>query len=313
MKALDLFCGGGGSSLGLKNAGIEISGAVDMWDFAIETYRHNFPDTKVYSNKLENLSPNRLKNEIGNVDIIVSSPECTNHTCAKGNKPRCESSRETAFEVIRYAKVFKPRWLVLENVVHMRPWARYEEFLSNLRLLGYKLKEQILDASDFGVPQSRRRLFITAELEHEPNDIINPKRKKRTVNDILDKDGTWKTSPLYSEARAKDTIKRAERAFAELGKNSQFLIVYYGSDAAGGWQSLDRPLRTITTLDRFGLVQRNGKDHTLRMLQVPELKKAMGFNKYFEMPFGTRRNKIKLLGNAVCPPVMESILKAITV
>jgi DNA (cytosine-5)-methyltransferase 1 len=307
MKALDLFSGGGGSSYGLWNAGFEIAGAVDMWETATANYKYNFPGTKVFTNKLENLSPTLLKRKIGNVDLIVSSPECTNHSCAKGSKPRCEDSKATALQLVRYAKAFQPRWLVLENVIHMRPWSRYDELLSELQKLGYHLREQILDSSDFGVPQSRRRLFITADLETEPNKVKIPRRKIRTVEDILDPDGKWNTTPLYKEGRAKDTLKRAERAFEQLGKKQPFLIVYYGSDSSGGWQTLDRPLRTITTVDRFGLVQPNGKDHTLRMLQVPELKKAMGFGSDYEMPFGTRRENIKLLGNAVCPPVMESI------
>jgi len=312
MKALDLFCGGGGSSYGLWNAGVEIAGAVDMWETATATYKHNFPDTKVFTDRLENISPAALRRKIGHVDLIISSPECTNHTCAKGSKPRCETSKATALQLVRYAKAFEPRWLVLENVVHMRPWSRYGELLTELENLGYHLREQVLDASEFGVPQSRRRLFITADLEGEPNEIIKPRRKKRTVDDILDPDGKWNTTPLNKEGRAADTIKRAERAFKQLGKKEPFLVVYYGSDAAGGWQTLDRPLRTITTVDRFGLVQPNGKGHTLRMLQVPELKRAMGFGNDYEMPFGTRRDNVKLLGNAVCPPVMTEIIKSIS-
>lgn len=312
MKALDLFSGGGGSSYGLRKAGVEIAGAVDMWDTATATYKHNFPDTKVFTSKLEDIDPRTLKRKVGKVDIIISSPECTNHTCAKGNKPRCEDSKATALQLVRYAKAFEPRFLVLENVVHMRPWSRYGELLTELQNLGYNLREQVLDSSHFGVPQSRRRLFITADLHHEPNEIKIPRRKIKTVEDILEPDGKWKTTPLYKEGRAKNTLERAERAFNQLGKKQPFLLVYYGSDAAGGWQTLDRPLRTITTVDRFGLVQPNGKGHTMRMLQVPELKKAMGFGKDYEMPFGTRRDNVKLLGNGVCPPVMTDIVKSIT-
>lgn len=91
-----------------------------------------------------------------------------------------------------------------------------------------------------------------------------------------------------------------------------FLIVYYGSDGAGGWQALDRPLRTLTTLDRFGLVEWEGSEPTLRMLQVPELTKAMGFGSSYKLLHGARRDRIKILGNGVCPPVMQSIVTAFT-
>jgi len=312
MKALDLFCGGGGSSYGLWSAGVEIVGAVDMWELATATYKYNFPDTKVFTDALENLSPSSLKQKVGAVDLIISSPECTNHTCAKGSKPRCEDSRATALQLVRYAKVFEPRWLILENVVHMRPWSRYGELLSELEGLGYHLREQVIDAAEFGVPQNRRRLFITADLNGSPTEVKKPRRKRRTVEDVLDTSGKWETSPLYKQGRAKPTLERAERAFETIGKRTPFLIVYYGTDGSGGWQPLDRPLRTITTVDRFGLVQPNGKGHTLRMLQVPELKRAMGFGKEYSLPYGTRRERIKLLGNAVCPPVMQAIVNNLT-
>ena len=98
-----------------------------------------------------------------------------------------------------------------------------------------------------------------------------------------------------------------------LGKGTPFLVVYYGSDGAGGWQSLDRPLRTITTLDRFGLVTWEGSTPMLRMLQVDELMSAMGFgNEYNLEGIGQRRDRIRLLGNGVAPPVMRAIVSALT-
>lgn len=91
-----------------------------------------------------------------------------------------------------------------------------------------------------------------------------------------------------------------------------FLIVYYGSDAAGGWQALDRPIRTVTTLDRFGLVSGTGRDTRLRMLQVPELRRAMGLPEELRLEHGSRRDRIRLLGNGVCPPVMQAIVESLT-
>lgn len=88
--------------------------------------------------------------------------------------------------------------------------------------------------------------------------------------------------------------------------------MYYGSDGSGGWQPLDRPLRTLTTLDRFGLVTWKGRIPMLRMLQVPELKRAMGFDKNYILPHGSRRDQIKILGNGVCPPVMEMVVHSLT-
>jgi len=311
IRAIDLFCGAGGSSWGAQCAGVEIAAGFDMWSVAEAVFKANFPEAKFYGGRLEEHDPDSIAKELGKIDLIMASPECTNHSVAKGNKPRCEKSRETAMQVVRFAEALRPRWLVIENVVNMRSWARYEEFIETIEGLGYKTHTQALNAADFGVPQARRRLFILGDLKQKPSAVKIPRRKRRSASDIIDGNGTYQYSPLRTERRAAGTLARAERAIAEVGGKSPFLIVYYGTDQAGGWQRLDAPLRTITTLDRFAFVKRDGKRHIMRMLQPPELKAAMGWQTKYKINHGTRRDKIKMIGNAVCPPVMKDIVKAL--
>lgn len=312
-RVLDLFCGGGGSSWGAQSAGAEIVCGVDAWPVAAATFQSNFPDAKVINGILDETSSTTILGNVGKIDLILASPECTNHTCAKGNRPRDEESKKTANFVVRFAQELNPRWLIIENVIQMRSWDGYLPLMNQLRGLGYRLRPQIVDSADFGVPQTRRRLFILCDNETEPEEVRpNRRRKRRTAGDVVDLNGDWQANPLKTEKRAPDTIARAERAIEELGKGEPFLIVYYGSDGGGGWQPLDRPLRTLTTLDRFGLVTWKGRTPYLRMLQVPELKKAMGFNAKYELLHGSRRDKIKVLGNGVCPPVMEALVQSLT-
>lgn len=313
MRALDIFCGGGGSSAGARAAGVELAGAIDMCPVATDTYRENFPGAHVITGRLEAVSIADVKRAVGSIDILLASPECTNHTCAKGAAPRSEESRATALHAVEYARAFRPRWLVLENVVHMRPWSRYGELKRELESLGYHLAEQVIDASDYGVAQTRRRLFLVGDLMGEPG-LVGSKRPgpRRSAKSILDKAGTWATSPLYAAKRAKDTLARAERAFEAIGDEEAFLVVYYGSDGSGGWQPLTRPLRTITTVDRFALVEPSSAGPTMRMLQVPELRRAMGFDDDYRLEVGTRRDRVRILGNGVCPPVMAEVLRSLT-
>ena len=312
VRTLDIFCGAGGSSAGAKAAGAEIVSGIDACQVATGTYKANFPGATVITDRLEDVDLANLKRRVGQVDLLLASPECRNHTCARGAAPVDESSRETALLTIKYAQAFRPRWLVLENVIHMRPWSRYNELKNALGQLGFKLEELVLNASDFGVPQSRRRLFLMGDREREPR-FEAPRQigDPATAKSILDDFGTWKTSPLFSPRRAKATIAKAKRAFAALDEGTNFLLVYYGNDGSGGWQSLDRPLRTITTVDRFALVEHDGDMWRMRMLQVPELRRAMGHGDDFKLPVGTRRDQIKLLGNGVCPPVMESVVRSL--
>ncbi len=167
----------------------------------------------------------------------------------------------------------------------------------------------MLDAVDFGVPQTRRRLFVLCDRDQEPPAVKPRKRKRRNAASVIKLDSRWPSRPLYIDNRVNPTLERAERAIDALGKGVPFLIVYYGSDGSGGWQPLDRPLRTLTTLDRFGLVTWNGREPMLRMLQVGELRRAMGFPSLYRFDRGSRRDRIKMLGNGVAPPVMKTIVE----
>ncbi len=138
-------------------------------------------------------------------------------------------------------------------------------------------------------------------------DLLKGRRpRSRRAADIISPDFD-SGAPLRSEGRAKATLDRANRAIEEIGIGVPFLIVYYGSDYAGGWQRLDAPLRTVTTIDRFGLVTWQGNVPYLRMLQPEELSRAMCSSKRHLLPFGSRREKVKLCGNGVSSEVMTHI------
>jgi DNA (cytosine-5)-methyltransferase 1 len=287
-------------------------GAFDAWELAGKVYKDNFPDAQFFHSRLEDLDLATVSREVGKVDLMLASPECTNHGPAKGNRPRCEDSKNTAFQVIRFARALEPRWIMIENVSSMRKWDRYQELIDDLTVLGYKIHPQVLNSAEFGVPQRRRRLFLLCDLQQQPAPVAIPATAPKTALDIVDLNGTYSYSPLRSERRAKATLERAERAIGKLGESSAFLLVYYGSDHAGGWQSLNVPLRTVTTLDRFAIVKPAPCGHVMRMLQVPELKAAMGMPMKFKIEHGSRRDRLRLVGNAVCPPVMRAAVRALT-
>jgi DNA (cytosine-5)-methyltransferase 1 len=311
LRVLDLFAGGGGSSYGARAAGCEIVAGVDAWDIASKNYRANFGQTKGLNYRMEGDSVRPEVLSLGRIDLLLASPECTSHTCARGAKPKCDDSRMTAWQVLHHARALSPRWIIVENVVQMRTWDRYPEWTRELRALGYNHQAVTLDASEYGVAQSRRRMFVVCGRDSDFSFAQPPPSPiSRTVRDILDPAGTWAVSPLYKQGRAEATLARAQRAFDAIGADTPFLLVYYGSDAAGGWQPLDRPLRTMTTLDRFALVERHPvHGHSMRMLQVPELKRAMGFGDDYVLTEGSRRDHVKVLGNGVCPPVMQAIIE----
>lgn len=295
IRVFDMFCGGGGSSRSALMAGARPVAGLDMWRLATDTYELNFPNAVTYPVKAKSLPARQVLEEVGPIELLLASPECTSHSVAKGKSRGCEKSRETAFEVIRFAKVLKPRWIVVENVPQMRRWRRYKEWLRALDQLGYKTKVDVLDARNYGTPQSRCRLFVVCDSEKEPT--LPPPRSQdmKTAASILGIGESKRTPclfrPLHQPNRAEATIERAERAIAALGKGQPFIMVYYGSDGAGGFQKLDRPLRTVTTLDRFAYVRPNCSGYEMRMLQPPELAAAMGFPRSHKFPETCRRNE----------------------
>ena len=313
LRFIDLFCGAGLGARGAVNAGGIPVLAIDEWQLAIKSYEKNFPGVEAIKSKVERLSP-KIYAKKYKIDVLLASPECTSHSLARGAKAKCETSQETAIKILPWIKAFKPRWVVVENVTRMRLWSRHEEFKHKIERYGYKVNEFVLNAADFGAPQARRRLFLLCDRKGQPPEREDFDKyltsRPITAKTIVDWNGSWEYSPLFSANRAKATIERAERAIKSVGYGKPFIIVYYGTDGAGGWQSLDAPLRTITTLDRFALVIFKRGEYKMRMLQPPELLRAMGAGEHI-LPVGNRRDKVKLCGNGVCSTVIELIFKEI--
>jgi len=311
MRAIDLFCGAGGSSLGAMAAGFEIVAGFDIWLVAGLVYRANFPAARFHLCDLAALDVSDIRSiygDLGDVDLVLASPPCTDHSLARGAAPPSLAGLDLPWCVLEFARIFWPRWIVIENVVQMRRWHGFRSFLHALMHLGYCVRAQILDAADFGVPQRRRRLYIVCDREAEPPEIA-PRTPHMPVGDVIDLDG-YAYTPLRTPRRARATIERVERALRVLGRDATFLSVYYGSGPQ--WQTLDVPLRTVTTSGHFALVRpdRCG-GHEMRMLQVDELRRAMGFPVSFVLDGCTRTDAMRLLGNAVCPPVMQAIVETL--
>jgi DNA (cytosine-5)-methyltransferase 1 len=310
MRAMDLFCGAGGSSLGAVAAGVEIVAGFDVWPVAGSVYRANFPRARFYPRDLATLTESdirSIRDDLGDVDLILASPPCTDHSPARGAAPPSPAGLDLPWCVFEFARIFCPRWVVVENVVQMRRWHGYRVLLHALMRLGYRVCVRILDAADFGVPQRRRRLYIVCDREADPPEIASRTSECIPAACVIDLDG-YAYTPLYTPRRARATIERVERAICALGRDATFLSVYYGSGPQ--WQTLDAPLRTITTSHHFALVRPDGRGgHEMRMLQLDELRRAMGFPASFDFCGAGAADAMRLLGNAVCPPVMQAIVE----
>ena len=160
IKAVDLFCGCGGMSLGFQNAGFQLLAAYDNWDAAINIYRSNFdhPIIKADLNSDQAIEDIRTLSP----DIIIGGPPCQDFSIA-GQRNMGERANLT----IRYAQIIaqiKPEWFVMENVYNIERMPVLPRMMQIVKNAGYGLNVRILDASRCGVPQKRNRFFMVGHL-----------------------------------------------------------------------------------------------------------------------------------------------------
>lgn len=160
IKAVDLFCGCGGMSLGFQNAGFQLLAAYDNWDAAINIYKSNFdhPIIKTDLNSDQAIDDIRALSP----DIIIGGPPCQDFSIA-GQRNMGERANLT----IRYAQIIaqiKPEWFVMENVYNIERMPVLPRMMQIVKNAGYGLNVRILDASRCGVPQKRNRFFMVGHL-----------------------------------------------------------------------------------------------------------------------------------------------------
>jgi DNA (cytosine-5)-methyltransferase 1 len=294
MRAVDLFCGAGGFTTGATAAGLEVVACVDHWRTAVDTHAANHPAAQHLCQDVALMDPRDLPR----FDVLLASPACQGHSRARGkDQPHHDAMRATAWCVVDVAEACSPRWLFVENVPDMLRWRLYRHWRAALTELGYRITETVLDAADFRVPQNRSRLIIAATRDARAPVIAAPKRTHIPASSFIRiDDGPW--SPVAGHAPR--TLERIAAAQARHG--SDVLVPYYGN--AKGGRSLERPIGTITTVDRYALV----RGDRMRMLSVDELRDAMAFPIDYVLT-GNRRDRVKQLGNAVCPPVARAVIE----
>lgn len=186
----DLFCGAGGSGLGAHAAGFQLVMAANHWARAIETHSANFPDTEHDCADISQVNPRRYRT----TDVLWASPECTNHSQAKGVKRQtgadlfgetlpdeaAERSRATMWDVPRFAEHHTYRAIVVENVVEAAKWVGWRGWLTTMTDLGYdhqlvslnSMHAQAIDAPR--APQSRDRLYIVFHRKGARRPAVTP-------------------------------------------------------------------------------------------------------------------------------------------
>jgi DNA (cytosine-5)-methyltransferase 1 len=298
LNVIDLFCGCGGMSKGLLDAGFNIIAGIDKWNIAIESYKSNFNHFSICDD-LTTLTPEKF-NELYNknndkIDFIVGCPPCQSFSMA--GKRKIDDPRNSLFmEFIKYINYFKPKAILMENVIGLLSM----KLENNKKIIDIILDELNnnyncivikLNSSDFEVPQNRRRTIIIGirkDLNIYPksiNPVINNKIPVKNI--LLPKEEIDKSYYLSDKAIKGIETRKIKAKEKGWGFGAQFL-------------NFDKPAFTIPA--RYykdgsdALIKYN--DNEIRRLTIPELKRIQSFPDHYILK-GSKKEVIMQIGNAV--------------
>lgn len=293
----DSFAGIGGSTEGAKRAGAQVVIAANHSPLAVHWHELNHPEVVHRCQDLRQADFGSFPD----TDGLIASPSCKGHTQARGKeRPHHDSDRGTAWAVVDHLEAKRPYFGVAENVPRFLEWELYPAWEDACRRLGYAISVNVLDAADYGIPQNRKRVLIILTRSRNPFPLRAPKRPHVPVSNILRLDD-YRWSPINKAGRSQKTLDRIARGRARFG--DCFLFPYYSSGSGLTGRSLDRPLGTIPTKDRWAVV----RGDKMRMLQVDEYLRAMDFPVTYKLP-SRKDEAISLIGDAVPPGMMEDTI-----
>jgi len=179
MKAADLFCGAGGASLGLIQAGFDMVYALDMDADAVATYRANIGD-HCHLGKIEDVDPA----DIPDLTLLHGSPPCQGFSYA-GLRDRNDPRNRLWREFFRIVKAKQPEWITIENVRGMLSMGEDKALVLAFREIGYSVRPVLVNAADYGVPQKRYRVFYIGNRLGLPNPVPTQTHTEATGSTMM--------------------------------------------------------------------------------------------------------------------------------
>lgn len=193
-RVLDLFSGCGGLSYGLEKIGFEAVLAIDNWDLSLKTFKRNHPASDVLTGDLAELSPKEVSKKFNlnkrDVDVIVGGPPCQGFSIS--GKRIVDDPRNKLYKsFVSFVDYFRPKAFIMENVPNILSMAGGEvkkEIIDDFESLGYRVYYKVLLASDFGVPQNRRRVFFVGINGNSPFEFPEPSHGIKGVEKVSTKE-----------------------------------------------------------------------------------------------------------------------------
>lgn len=337
LNALDLFCGCGGLSLGFEKAGINVLVGIDAWKDAITTFNYNHKNSKGICADLSILAPKEIEKELGGktVDLIIGGPPCQGFSVA--GKRIVDDERNKLYKnFVRFVEYYKPKAFMMENVPNILSIGAgivKDSIVKDFSDLGYKVVYKVLTASDYGVPQNRRRaVFVGLKNEKE---FIFPQQSANqlitsyeAVSDLpensLEDDSNYpmKANCEYQKLMRKNSKGVYNHQITEHNERTKKIIALVPD--GGNYKNLPPELQqtrkvhiawTRLNSQKPSFTIDTGHRHHFhykwdRIPTVRESARIQSFPDDFIF-MGTKTSQYKQVGNAVPPLMAEAIAKKI--
>lgn len=323
--AIDCFAGCGGMSLGFKQAGFKVVGAIENDADTVRVYKLNHPTVHMWPEDIREVTAEsimmQLGIEVGELDLLGGCPPCqgfsTLRTYNGGRRVR-DSQNDLIFEFQRLVIGLMPKRVMMENVPRLLDNQRLKKFRAALKEAGYEVKVDVLNVGEYGVPQRRRRLVLLASRVSSVA-FAKPTQKSRTVRDAI---GTMPTAGTSGDAlhdlpekRSRRVAARIRRIPADGGSRASLprhlkLECHKNSDGfkdVYGRMAWDEPAPTITTgcfNPSKGRFLHPEEDRGITMREAALLQ---SFPKSYKFPATMGKVKIAtMIGNALPPRFIKS-------
>lgn len=302
MNTLDLCVGAGGLSLGLERAGHRVVAGVDVWGDALDTYRHNHASVGL-ERDLHETAPAELPVSPNQIDLVAGGPPCKGFSIA-GERDPDDDRNQLIKRFLDYVDYFEPDEVLMENVKGIlsmntdkeEPVTNY--ITARLRQSGYDTEYKTLNATDYGVPQSRERVFFRGSKVGSPTfpQPVTATHKMR-VGDLLDTDFDGFPNHNYTNHQQSTIDKMHKLDYEE--------SVY---DYGEAWKRLHPDKPSITIKENHGAPFVH--PYQDRVGTPRECAAIQSFPHNYEF-LGSKSSVLKQIGNAVPVKLAQAVGESI--
>ena len=311
LNFIDLFAGAGGLSLGFVQAGFTPLASVEINEFAVETYKYNFINKRGFSEFVESrdITDANVKNDLYNavntrkVDVIIGGFPCQGFSNS-GNRIIADPRNSLYLHMLEIVNHLKPKFVVMENVVGLRTMmdGKIEsKIISDYENAGYKVNVTVLNAADYGVPQTRQRVIFICNRIGKTNYHPEPFVKKenyRTIKDAISDLMDLPDDKSINHVRTKHSKEMSER-LNNVPEGKSLYDNYSDSWKKSPWE---KPSCTIK--ENHGAV--NIHPRRPRVITAREMARLQSFPDNFIFQ-GAKKWQLVQLGNAVPPSLAKAI------